>query len=304
MTDQIAGFILLLLQKFQEKGLLRSFSIACAPAASFQSNLLSDLLSYTRREWVRVVGLRGCAEGVPGGSNRRSWISNPAQCSVSLRRPPTPATPLPLRLSEKPALVPLFQLQPMQTRQSLVDLARPTGSPFGASPSYSIAASTSPAATVAPSRAVSETTRPAFGAFISFCIFIASITNRPWPAATISPSATSRRTILPGMAAVTFRRPSTPCLPVWRDQRRGPERPGRSGATERTGDGLDADRSGGGFHHLDWRPELWDLEHGGASRTLPSGYAHAPDPSPGGQADPGQTHVQRRGSAHPVVAQP
>ena len=168
MTDQIAGFILLLLQKFQEKGLLRSFSIACAPAASFQSNLLSDLLSYTRREWVRVVGLRGCAEGVPGGSNRRSWISNPAQCSVSLRRPPTPATPLPLRLSEKPALVPLFQLQPMQTRQSLVDLARPTGSPFGASPSYSIAASTSPAATVAPSRAVSETTRPAFGAFISF----------------------------------------------------------------------------------------------------------------------------------------
>src|ERR1035441_3508173 len=46
-------------------------------------------------------------------------------------------------------------------------------------------------------------------------------TNKPWPASTVSPSATSRRTILPGMGATTFSRPSTPCLPAWRDQRRG-----------------------------------------------------------------------------------
>src|SRR5687768_1460845 len=71
------------------------------------------------------------------------------------------------------------------------------------SPVHSMAASNSPATTVSPARACNKTTRPARGAGISFCIFIASTTTIPCPAATSAPSSTSKRTTLPGIVAIS-----------------------------------------------------------------------------------------------------
>src|SRR5215469_5151030 len=56
---------------------------------------------------------------------------------------------------------------------------------------HSMIARISPAFTVAPATAARLVTRPARTAFISFCIFMASITMRPWPASTGSPCETS-----------------------------------------------------------------------------------------------------------------
>src|SRR5262249_11688897 len=52
-----------------------------------------------------------------------------------------------------------------------------------------------------PSRTASRRTTPATGATIGCSIFIASTTTRVCPACTASPSATSTRTTVPGIAA-------------------------------------------------------------------------------------------------------
>lgn len=67
---------------------------------------------------------------------------------------------------------------------------------------------------------------------------------------------------------------------------------------------LDADRTGGGLHPLDWRPELWRVERGGAGRALSTGCAGALDASSGAQALRRPAAAQRRRTAHPVAAQP
>src|SRR5688572_3879709 len=73
---------------------------------------------------------------------------------------------------------------------------------------HSIMASTSPPLTVVPTSTFNVTTVPAFGAFISFCIFMASTTTMPAPASTDAPCATSTRTTFPGIGATIRAAPS------------------------------------------------------------------------------------------------
>src|SRR5262249_8976771 len=68
-------------------------------------------------------------------------------------------------------------------------IANPAGWLMG---SYSTHSRTSPALTAWPSAMQSFTILPLLGERISFCIFIASTTIRPWPASTVSPCLTSR----------------------------------------------------------------------------------------------------------------
>src|SRR5262245_50566340 len=68
-------------------------------------------------------------------------------------------------------------------------------------PHHSITARTSPAFTVSPGFTLIDTTTPARGDFISFCIFIASTTSTPAPLSTVAPASVCTRTTLPGMGA-------------------------------------------------------------------------------------------------------
>ena len=94
---------------------------------------------------------------------------------------------------------------------------------------------------------------PGFGDFISFCIFIASMTTRPCPWPTTSPSATSTRMTFPGMGALTF-----VFLPTPRPRRPSADSRGSSISTSasdaRTSKLLtvDENRVDSGFH-LDYR---------------------------------------------------
>ena len=74
---------------------------------------------------------------------------------------------------------------------------------------YSMIARVSPALTAAPSATRIFCTLPSLGDFISFCIFMASMTMMPWPAFTSSFYATRMRTILPGMGALIFCGPAS-----------------------------------------------------------------------------------------------
>src|SRR6266480_7070309 len=73
----------------------------------------------------------------------------------------------------------------------------------------------SPALTGWPALTRTRSTVPPLGERISFCIFMASITTRPWPASTQSPAWTRRCTTLPGMGATICWRPSASTW-LWR----------------------------------------------------------------------------------------
>ena len=74
-------------------------------------------------------------------------------------------------------------------------------------------AKASPAFTACPFTTSNFSMLPALGDFTSFCIFIASTTTIPWPAATTSPAFTNKRITFPGIGAVTCCRPSAKIAP-------------------------------------------------------------------------------------------
>src|SRR3989454_583769 len=85
-------------------------------------------------------------------------------------------------------------------------------------------ASSSPASTAWPGFTRTSATVPARGAAISFSIFMASMTRRPWPRSTLAPASTSTATTLPGMAARTSCAPSTAAARWWRSRARSSRR--------------------------------------------------------------------------------
>ncbi len=64
---------------------------------------------------------------------------------------------------------------------------------------YVISNNGSPPSTAWPGETRTLVTVPPRSAWISFCIFIASSTTRPWPAVTLAPGSTSTLTTRPGM---------------------------------------------------------------------------------------------------------
>ena len=66
-------------------------------------------------------------------------------------------------------------------------------------PLHSISNSRSPPSTDWPATTCTVFTTPGRSAWISFCIFIASSTTKPWPAATCVPGSTRIETTRPGM---------------------------------------------------------------------------------------------------------
>src|SRR2546428_220210 len=171
-------------------------------------------------------------------------------------------------------------------------------------------ASSSPASTAWPGLTRTSATVPVRGEPISFSIFMASMTRRPWPRSTLAPGSTRTATTLPGIAARSSRAPSLAPVRWWRRRARSSRRrrrgaggagPSPPGGGPAAGDGgqRGADEGQVGLRPLGQRRGLEvagdeaGVDVAGAEGGVPEGPAVEGDV--GGRTD---DHVLAEGAQH------